>query len=317
VIIVSGPPMSSLIGATVAARVLGVPLVVDLRDPIVAENELVVAGEGVPNQWGRRTLERFALSGASAVVTTSPTLRSRLSTRYPRLEQRIKCIYNGFDEVPMATSPETGNRLVIVYAGALYLNRNPFPFLQALDDLLQGPNVAPDRIQVLFVGDCARYRDVLLADWLRGRRCEEIVTIRGPISADELHDVYRNATLLLNFAEGQRMQVPAKTFELLAQGRELMFFCEPTSDTASIVEGIEGISCVTSDGRERLQAALADIYRRHVAEGRLRSPSPSAIKRFSRAAQNEVFTELVQMTNRPAQNPARHSAEPKNKARSQ
>lgn len=95
VIVVSGPPMSSVIGATLAARLLRVPLIVDLRDPIVAENELRVADEGLPNQWGRKTLERFAVSRASAIVTTSPTLRSRLSSRYPQFAQRIRCIYNG------------------------------------------------------------------------------------------------------------------------------------------------------------------------------------------------------------------------------
>jgi Glycosyl transferase 4-like domain len=301
VIIVSGPPMSSLIGATFVARLLRVPLIVDLRDPIVAENELIAAGEGLPIQWGRRALERFALRAAGAVVTTSPTLRSRLSGRYPKLEGRIRCIYNGFDEAPVTPSYETGNRLVIVYAGALYLNRNPFPFLQALDDFLQQPNVAADRIEVIFVGDCARYRGVSLIDWLGDHRCGRIVTIRQQITHDELRELYRNATLLLNFAEGQRMQVPAKTFELLAQGRELMMFCEPTSDTAAIVKGISGVFCVTSDEHERLIALLGEIYHRHVSEGRLRAPLPSEIERFSRAAQNTTFKELVMRTRRARQ----------------
>lgn len=203
----------------------------------------------------------------------------------------------------MAGSSKTGNRLVIVYAGALYLNRNPFPFLQALDDLLQEPNVKADRIEVLFVGDCARYRNVSLVEWLSGRPCAQIVTIRQQITQEELRKVYQSATLLLNFAEGQPMQVPAKTFELLALGRELLMFCERTSDTAAIVEGVDGVSCVTSGDREMLKRVLGEIYHRHVEEGDLRAPSASAIERFSRASQNAIFKDLVQATRRSIQSP--------------
>jgi hypothetical protein len=105
--------------------------------------------------------------------------------------------------------------------------------------------------------------------------------------------LYETATLLLNFAEGQKMQVPAKTFELLALGREVLMLCEADSDTATVVNGVGGVSCISTDDREAIKSFLDDVYRRHVTQGMLRSPSFDAITSLSRASQNRKFLDAL------------------------
>jgi len=293
VIVVSGPPMSSLLAGVLAARRMRVPVVADLRDPIFGESEQSVAGHGVPVQWGRRVIEQYILRHATVVITTSPTLRDRLQQRYPDSADRVCCIYNGFDGEPLPARRNTNHRLMIVYAGALYLNRNPFPFLEALEDLLANAEVDSSRIEVVFAGECERFRNVALSTWLSGRRLSRIVTIRARLDSHELAQLYRNATLLLNFAEGQRMQLPAKTFELLALGREVLMLCEPDSDTANLVRGIEGVECTSSADGVALREFLRRVYRRHVVEGTLIAPAPDEISPFSRARQNMRFIETI------------------------
>jgi hypothetical protein len=92
------------------------------------------------------------------------------------------------------------------------------------------------------------------------------------------------------------MQVPAKTFELLALGREMLVLCEPTSDTAAVVEGIEGVSCVASGETVRLRELLRDIYVRHVQLGTLRAPNLAEIQQHSRSAQNAQFLAKIETT---------------------
>ena len=104
VIIVSGPPMSSLLGASLAARAMRVPIIVDIRDALVGEYEQSISGHGVPNQWGRRILEWYVLHHATFVVATSPSLLALLQRRYPDVRDRISCIYNGFDEQPLLSA---------------------------------------------------------------------------------------------------------------------------------------------------------------------------------------------------------------------
>ena len=294
VMIVSSPPLSPLLAAIVAGRWLRVPVIVDLRDPIFLRTELGMADNRFYSQWGRRALERYVLRRAAHVTTTSPSLHRLLRTSYPEVADRISCIYNGFDEDPLPPRAATGNRLVILYAGALYLSRNPFPFLEAVGDLFTHPEIDARRVELHFAGECDEYCGVPLRGWLAGRPWSDVVTIHPRLESAELGKLYDRATLLLNFAEGQRMQVPAKTFELLARGRELLVLCEPEGDTASIVRGISGVSCAQSSDPIALRALLRDIYRRHVVDGTLRAPLAAEIARYCRSAQNERFVELIE-----------------------
>jgi glycosyltransferase involved in cell wall biosynthesis len=294
-IVASGPPMSCVAAAVFAGRRRGIPVVADLRDPICGEPGADFSVPGVPVQWGRRTLERYVVSRAAAVTTTSPTLRDRLRQRYPAQAERIECVYNGFDESPRVTRGATGNQLVIVYAGALYLNRDPFPFLEEMDEFLQREHVDDSKIKLVFAGECDTYRGISLNSWLSGRRVGRIVSIRPRLGPAELAELYEAATLLLNFAEGQKMQVPAKTFELLALGREVLMLCESDSDTAAVVRGIEGVSCISTASRPSIRACLEDLYRRHVIEGTLHAPSRDAIAAFSRTSQNRKFLDAIEV----------------------
>ena len=293
VMIVSGPPMSTLLGAVLAARRLGIPIVVDLRDPICIQTAKGTPDHGFQAQWGRRALERYVLRRATFVTTTSPSLRKRLQITYPEVGDRISCIYNGFDEEPLPERSSTGNRLVVVYAGALYINRNPFPFLESVGHLLTQDDVDASRVEILFAGECDQYRGISLRRWLADRPWGDAVKIYPRLDSRDLMQLYERATLLLNFAEGQRTQVPAKTFELLALGRELLVLCEPDSDTAALVQGITGVSCAQSGDEVALRRLLLDVYQRHVVQGTLRAPLLREISQYSRAAQNERFVAVL------------------------
>jgi glycosyltransferase involved in cell wall biosynthesis len=293
VIIVSAPPMSVLFGAVSAARRVRLPVIIDLRDPLYLDGSSKGWAARWRERWAPQLLERYVMRRADAVVTTSPSLQELLCARYPAARDRIYCVQNGFDGSARSPRSDTGHRLVIVYAGALYLNRNPFPLLEALDDLLHQPGIDASRIEFILAGECERYGGVSLADWLAPRLCGRVVTIERRLDTDALQRLYERATLLVNFAEGQRTQVPAKTFEILALGREVLVLCEPDSDTARIVTGLAGVTTARSSG-ESLRATLHDLYQRHAVEGRLRAPTPEVVARFARSTQNERFRELIQ-----------------------
>ena len=89
------PIASSLLVAIALHKVTKVPLVVDLRDPMIYE--------GWPeNRWIRATYTRIetrAAALASAVIVTTPSARRLYVQRYPHLpESRFRMIANGVDE---------------------------------------------------------------------------------------------------------------------------------------------------------------------------------------------------------------------------
>jgi hypothetical protein len=292
IVIASGPPFSSAIGARWLARLRKVPWLLDFRDPLAAgwDDELIRPS------WVTGTLQRLEhslITDATAVTCASPGIVRVLQAAYPEQAGKIELVMNGFDGDVQAARLATDNHLDIVFAGSLYLSRNPFPFLDALDALLDEAGVEAHRISVRFIGDCESYRSQRLADWLRGRRCEEIVQLIAPVSAAALAPLLARATVHLNLAQNQPNQIPAKTFEHLASGREMLVLCEADSDTGRILDGIAGATRVDPADTVALRAALRDFYSRHVVDGRARPPPQESVRQYSRAMQNQRFAETI------------------------
>jgi hypothetical protein len=101
------------------------------------------------------------------------------------------------------------------------------------------------------------------------------------------------STVLLNLAQQQPFSVPAKTYEHLASGREILLICENGAETAQVVAGIRGVNQVDPRDREVLEKTLLDLYHRHVIEGRMTVPSQEDVRKFSRAAANEQFWSIL------------------------
>lgn len=293
VVVVSAPPISPLCAAVFTARKLKLPVVVDLRDPIT-DIGAADAGQSRSRRWtARRFVERYVVENADAIVTTTPGLQDRLRSRYPAASARISCILNGFDGEMTPAKLNTEHRLSIVFAGELYLNRNPFPFLEAVDRLLSSSGIDESRVRVVFAGQCEIHGGIPVREWSSARRCGRVLDIHPPLNAVGLKRLYEDATLLLNFAEGQPIQVPAKTFELLSLGREVLVACEPHSDTAKVIAGIDGVFRVQLSETEQLDDILRAFYRRHVVEGRMSPPAKESVLRYSRAIQNEHYCTLI------------------------
>jgi serine acetyltransferase/glycosyltransferase involved in cell wall biosynthesis len=292
-LIVSAPPHSTLLAAAWAARRLRIPYVTDLRDAWCDELAIVYPRRRLELRL-LRSLERSVLKHAAAVTTTSASVAALLSDRYVDPTNKVHVIRNGYDGGVAPGLVHTGGQLSILFAGELYVHRTPYPFLAALESLLERPGIDPGRVRVTFMGTRAgAFSDQSLNEWMRGKRCAAVVRLLPPQSADAVAREVAHATVLLNLAQEQRLHVPAKTFEHLASGRELLLICESDCETAQVVSGIAGIIQIDQRDTAGLISALADLYRRHVVEGVASVPAPHDVSRFSRAPSNERFHALL------------------------
>jgi hypothetical protein len=288
-ILVSAPPHSSLLAGAWAAHRLGIPFVADLRDPW---SDYLAATHPHRRRELRllRTLEGWVMRRTAAITSASAAAAALLVARDSSLAGRISVIRNGFDGAIAAPLPHTGGRLSILFAGNLYFRRNPYPLLSALETLLSRPTVDPGRIQLTFMGDLAdEFSAASLQSWLQGRRCASVVRILPEQSAECVAAETAQATVLLNFAQHQPLHVPAKTYEHLAAGREVLLICEADCETARLVAGIRGVIRVDQSDPEALAGVLLDLYSRHVVAGTLEVPGEADIGEFSRALSNERF----------------------------
>jgi hypothetical protein len=290
-VVASGPPFSGVWAAYVLAKRVGAPLIVDFRDPCFFGWTF----EGPMRYINRnlaRLIERRVMAASTAVLCASPGIGDLLRRGYPDAAAKIHEVINGFDATQPRRRAATGGNLSILFAGALYMNRDPFPFLEALDRLLADPRVDAAHIQVDFVGGCSDFGGMSLAGWLKGRRAAAVVRLTPSVPEPELKPFMERATTLLNLAQAQPRQIPAKTFEHLASGSEVIAICEKDSDTGRILEGIPGVHRIDPDDALALDATLRDLYRRHVLDGQISAPPEAAIRGFSREAQTDLFLSI-------------------------
>jgi len=308
-LVVSAPPHSTSLAARWAARRLGIPYVADLRD---AWSDDLAAAHPERRFELRlmRSLESSVLQDAAAVTTTSASVAALLKNRYPSLTDRVHVIRNGYDGNIAPGVVETGGRLSILFAGELYVHRSPYPLLAALERFLEDPAIDPTRIRLTFMGNRAgQFSDQALTSWMRGKRCAPVIRLLPSQSSDAVAREVAQATVLLNLAQEQHLHVPAKTFEHLASGREVLLICESDSETAQVVAGIRGIMQIDQREPGALETALADLYRRHVVEGRAAVPAAEDVRTFSRAPSNERFHSLFATLAASSPDPIRASAQ--------
>lgn len=287
----SAPPNTVLLAGTLAAKRLGVPHIADFRDPWT--DSMVSDPHRRTDYLLQRPLERWVIHSARMVTSTGTAVAASLGKRYPRAATQIHVVRNGFDGELRRTSRETHGRLSILYAGELYLGRNPFPFLSAVEGLLSRQDVDPDRVRITFMGDVDRYADQSVPDWLAGKRCAPITRILARASKERVAEEIEQATVLLNFAQHQPLSVPAKTYEHLAAGREILLICERDSETARVVAGLSGVNQVDPSQPGQLEKVLFDLYRRHVIEEQMSVPPEDVVSQFSRAAANRQFWSII------------------------
>ena len=293
-VLVSGPPHSTLLAGAWAARRLGIPFVADMRDPW-SDALAVSHPERRVELRLLRALESWAMRRAAAVTSTSAKTAALLVERDPTLALRVHVIRNGFDDEIAPALAHTGGRLSILYAGALYAHRTPYPLLEALERLLARRSVDPGRVQLTFIiGDQAgASSEQSLNRWMQGKSCLAVVRILPRQNAASVAQEVARATVLVNLAQHQHLHVPAKTFEQLASGREILLIGEADCETAQVTAGIRGVTRVDQSDPQILDAAMLDLYQRHVVAARACVPAAGDVRRFSRTLSNERFAALL------------------------
>jgi glycosyltransferase involved in cell wall biosynthesis len=291
VVFSSGPPFSMLLSGTRVAKALGIPHVADFRDPWIYPPENQTSRSNFPGWLGKKA-EFWVVSRAASVTLTTSALQEALSSRYPDFAEKMVLIRNGFDSDPGTAKVDSGGELRMLFAGELYANRDPFPLLEALEGLCAKPEVDARKVGLLLMGECDTYKGRSIRNWLRGKVAERIVTILPRQPKHRVDEAIQKSTLLVNFSQNQPYSIPAKTFEQLASGREILILAERGCEVDRLVSGIDGVTVVDAQATGSLDSFLLDAYQRHVLGCELRPPSRTDVAKFSRALANERFLRL-------------------------
>jgi glycosyltransferase involved in cell wall biosynthesis len=289
----TAPPFSALLAAAWVATRNRLPLIVDLRDAWMVGGTQTRSPTGL-SAWVYHRLERAVFRRARGIFVTASGLADKYRAAFPTLADRIHTVRNGYDGEPLPSITDTGHRLHILFAGEIYVNRDPFGFLEALERLLQRPDVEAAAIEVTFVGRCESYRGRPIKDWLHGKKAEQVVKVLPPVPRAEVLRMTQAATVMLNFAQGTKTMIPAKSYDQMASGREVLLLCETDSDTGRLFEGRQGVLRVDPAFPVELDDALLALYQRHVSSGHACVPTAADVTEFSRSFQTGLYADLME-----------------------
>lgn len=294
-VVASGPPMVSYICGWMAARILGAKLVLDYRDPwyLHGDEELSTVMLGHPLARFENDLGRKCAEGCAAIVAASPGTKRHILERFGVASEDVHVIRNGFDEHALVEESPPRGRLEILYAGSLYWNRNPFPFLEAMHRVLAAGDVSRNLVRFRLVGNCETWKDVPLAPWLAERGMQDVVEILPFMSPAELSAHLAESNVLVNFAQGQPRQIPAKSYDYIAAKRDVLVIAEDDSDVADLFREAGLGIVVEPEDSAGFEEAIRALYAKHVVAGTEAQAEPVDVERYSRYAQVSRFAALV------------------------
>ncbi|MEP6609637.1 MAG: glycosyltransferase [Burkholderiaceae bacterium] len=295
-------PIASALAAAMALRRFShIPLILDLRDPLVYE--------GWPNdRWTRRSysrIERRAVAVAAAVVVTTPGARRLYVERYPNLPlSRFRLIANGIDDA-MPTSELNALRaqpapLLLVHSGLMEIpDRDPSALFEAIAKLRERGEVSPETLRVVLR---ASGRDAAYRRQIAELKIDGIVRVEGRVSHPEALEEMRRADglLLLQGAQCGR-QIPAKAYEYLACRRPIIGLLDPAGDTHELISKQWQIPYV---GAMDSAPEIAEVLRKFIGDCRAQQafvPAASLLDQHSRAAGARQLAQLFdEVSNRGA-----------------
>ncbi len=269
----------------IVARRLGVPLVLDLRDPWTLDPYF--PAPTALHAWLNRRFEASCLQAAARIVVISPEMRRRLLVAYPDLSpDRVRVITNGFDgETQARVAPvRRPDRFVVAYVGSLYAHHL---------ESLRAACAAWDRAAELdarfaasseleLIGRCDPEIVAELGRWprVRSRRLGYL-----PHEQATAHLLGGAALLLLIKDLDPRrdlITIPGKLFEYVGAGPPILMI-GPEGDAAEIVRASGGDVLREADRDGATEVLLRRFGEHHSGGGRT-PPSPELHRRYERKA---------------------------------
>jgi hypothetical protein len=290
--VTSGPPHMAHVAGQQLRHVLGLPHVMDMRDPW-SRVERVVEHVGSPVWYVlAQRRERQAVASASLVVMNTGLAAAAMRATYPAAAGRIVAVPNGFDDERIPLVPR-GRTFVIAYAGSIYLDRDPRPLLEAAARVIEERRLTPDDLRLDFMGV------------VEGRPVEEVAAEEGiaayvrwrpPAPRGAAMEFQAAASMLVCLYQDSRQAIPAKLYEYMLFDAWLLVFADPGSGTADLLAGTDADVRRPGD-LDGIAAVISRRYAEHVAGTRPQRLARDA--RFSRRTQATILFDAIERVTGP------------------
>jgi glycosyltransferase involved in cell wall biosynthesis len=212
----SGPPWISQVIALGLKKKLGVPWLVDFRDPWAS----LAPGSGPA--WAHnlaKRLETDCMHLSDLVLCNTDRMNQALQQHYAELDPtKFRTLTNGYEHLAIPVMNRTHSRRLLLHLGSIYGLRRIDTFLAAVSDLVSSRRLSPESFQVILQGDMSPSLAAESARAVPELLKNGCIEFRPRTSWTEAHALLWEADLLLLFQGSHELQVPAKFYEYLQTG---------------------------------------------------------------------------------------------------
>lgn len=285
-VISCGPPHMTHEAGRLASSRLGVPFIMDMRDPWstvprLHEPMASPVWYALANHYERRAVAR------STLVVTNTVLATRaMQERYPAAASRIITVMNGIDGEPVPP-PSPGTRFLMAYAGAIYTNRDPRPLFRAAARVIREFGLAPADFGIEFMGHVALLHDTPLEELAREEGLSEYVRLHPPAPRRAALEFLARAAVLISLPQDVETAIPSKVFDYMHFHAWLLALVERDTATELVLRGT-GADVVAPHDLEGLTSLIRERYLQFRA-GYRPQPIAERAEHLSRRAQAEIF----------------------------
>lgn len=260
-IICSSPPHLATQAAARVARRYGIPLILDFRDPWSAME--IVQRDFASQTFVKlsRVLERRAMQQAALVVMNTNEALRATQMRYPAVPMVV--VRNGSRQKCRA-NPGARDRFEMLYAGAIYLDRDPRPLLDGIRHFVESALIPSTDFRMRFVGDVATYGGVSLQQLAAERGIGQYVDISMQVDKQTLTGIQATASVLVNLPQGARLCIPSKLYEYFEHPSWILALETPGSASYNLLAQTRA-SVASPNDPAAIGRAIGDLYHRFAA----------------------------------------------------
>jgi len=275
-----------LIGHAVA-RILGKPLIIDMRDPWTYGP---LWTPPTPS-WAREEAwwAQQVLAAASLIITTSPLTTAEMQRRFPGSAERFATIPNGFEPQQLdAERNAPGDRCLLRYVGSFGAGRSPEPLLAALRQAIDA-GLDEQLIWLDFVGNFGGH-DALIERY----DLSACVSLTGHVPQRRSLELMRGSdvNLCLQTLDSGNDVIAGKMYEYLAAGRAVLALVDPSGGDAWLLNETN-FGVVADPGDTASASAAITKLVEQWQRGELPSEPPPGLIPFSRRALTERLARLL------------------------
>lgn len=286
---VTFPIPSALLIGLVVKKVTGLPMILDLRDPVWEEETWTATTRNKILKW----LEVKMVAKADKVIFTSPGTIEKYRLRYPELiEQKAQLILNGYDEddfINVVPRCEKNGKRVFLHSGLIPpYERDPSAFLKAIGRLKLSKKIDASQVEFRLRASGHENQYKNLVDELD---IADLVTFPGPIAYQDALAEIMDADALMIFQDRTcDWQIPAKLFEYMRSKRPMLVWASDGSDTVNLLKSYDNYHLTAPlDDTDRIEEQIIAFMQRNDWNQRA-----GDISAFSRKTQAKQLADAMQ-----------------------